>query len=493
MMKFEFSGNVMDAEGKKRQLVYLRGFLIVTSTLLLLATIFIWDEIVRSAHRQYLLLAICLVNIVAMLIINRRNLTMAMHIMAYGYWLLTTLTVMQSGGFNSPWLLSQLLVMTMGILLLGGWGGIGLFALTLTVNSATYFLQLNDNLPAQIMNIGIVDALTSAIVNSLLIAVIIFAAVNVMMSSIKRSRENDSRYRSLFEKTNDAVFLIDMNQRYVDVNQRAADLLGYEKDELIGMEVRAIVVPEEREKTQEKIGELNQASMIPVYERKVVCKDGSRKTVEVNVALISNQKGEPIYYQSVVRDVSERKHIEQELQYSLTEMENMAMHDSLTDTLNRRAIMDHAAAEWHRAARQKNPMCVVLIDVDNLKNINDKQGHLAGDKALINLATAINESKRPYDWAGRWGGDEFLMVLPGANLLEATEVAERVRQRAEESWREKEFSLHISAGISCFPGRDPKRYPIATILSQADNALYAVKESGKNRVGIFRDAENEKA
>jgi two-component system chemotaxis response regulator CheY len=166
------------------------------------------------------------------------------------------------------------------------------------------------------------------------------------------------------------------------------------------------------------------------------------------------------------------------------------MQDPLTGLLNRRAITDHAEAEWHRSARERRPMCLALIDLDNLKDVNDNQGHQMGDQAIVELANVIRNSRRRYDWAGRWGGDEFMLVLPGANLVDAHEVADRLRVQYEEAPLVRDMPenarARVSIGVACYSGRPSEEVPLDLLIKQADQALYQAKLGGKNRVELFR-------
>jgi diguanylate cyclase (GGDEF)-like protein len=136
-------------------------------------------------------------------------------------------------------------------------------------------------------------------------------------------------------------------------------------------------------------------------------------------------------------------------------------------------------------------MCVVLIDLDNLKVVNDTQGHASGDQIILELARAIKTHKRRYDWGGRWGGDEFLLVLPGTTLTEAGEIAERLRNHYVQSSlvRAAGLDASLSLGVACYSGRKGDEPSLERLLSQADEALYKAKQSGKNQVQLFRDEE----
>jgi two-component system chemotaxis response regulator CheY len=165
------------------------------------------------------------------------------------------------------------------------------------------------------------------------------------------------------------------------------------------------------------------------------------------------------------------------------QMEVLATHDSLTGLLNRRALYKHIEAEMKRAEREAEPMSLVLLVV------NDQHGHLIGDQALRLVADTITQNKRPYDWAGRWGGEEFLLILPGASLTEAGAIAERVRAAVAAAALPlpdgRHVELRVSLGVTSTFFHES--LSLDTLLQQADEALYCAKREGRNRVCVYTD------
>ena len=178
--------------------------------------------------------------------------------------------------------------------------------------------------------------------------------------------------------------------------------------------------------------------------------------------------------------------LEEELMQARVQMEALAMHDGLTGLLNRRAIEEYAEAEFNMADRKKQAMSVILLDIDHFKNVNDRFGHKFGDVVLRQVAQTLKEDLRNYDRVGRWGGEEFLLILPDTELKDAITVAERLRSKIAVVQITLEngetFSIHISLGTACTSGQFQS---LAKLIDAADQALYQAKQSGRNRVCTF--------
>ena len=170
-----------------------------------------------------------------------------------------------------------------------------------------------------------------------------------------------------------------------------------------------------------------------------------------------------------------------ELQSELDKASTLVRHDQLTGTLNRRGLEEAFEHEFSRAQRRKSPLCVGLLDIDNFKKLNDTLGHDAGDAALIHLATVIRETLRPQDTLARFGGEEFVIILPDTPLDDAKKALTRLQRELT-----KRFFLHanekvlitFSAGVTDFRSDDTQ----ASITKRADEAMYTAKKTGKNRV-----------
>ncbi len=167
---------------------------------------------------------------------------------------------------------------------------------------------------------------------------------------------------------------------------------------------------------------------------------------------------------------------------------DMARQDLLTGLFNRRALYETLQATLNQATREASPLSLILIDLDHFKLVNDQYGHPAGDKVLQRVAETLLKNKRGYDTVGRWGGEEFLMILPNTDLDQAAIVAERLRATLAATQLavtdSKTLALNASLGVTSMQ-RTQQPFTIETLLKQADEALYQAKGKGRNCVCMF--------
>jgi diguanylate cyclase (GGDEF)-like protein len=181
--------------------------------------------------------------------------------------------------------------------------------------------------------------------------------------------------------------------------------------------------------------------------------------------------------------------LQEELVSARESMRHAATHDSLTGLMNRGEIVAMLQRELERARRERNSVGVVLGDIDDFKGVNDTLGHLFGDEALREIARRLRAELRVYDGVGRYGGEEFLMVLPNCDLAHAMLRANELRESVARtpvvcSGEERLITISMGVAVSvCDEHND-----IETLLKQADDGLYAAKEKGRNRIEHFTHA-----
>lgn len=181
------------------------------------------------------------------------------------------------------------------------------------------------------------------------------------------------------------------------------------------------------------------------------------------------------------QEVESANHHIVRLQRELDETSEMVRHDPLTGTLNRKGLDEALEREIAVARRRATPLCIALLDIDNFKELNDTFGHRTGDEALRHLATVMRESLRPQDLVGRYGGEEFVILLPDTDEQHALSAIGRLQRELTKRFflaENRRLLITFSAGLALLGGdEDPYR-----AIDRADKAMYAAKRAGKNRV-----------
>lgn len=210
-------------------------------------------------------------------------------------------------------------------------------------------------------------------------------------------------------------------------------------------------------------------------------KDGTIFPVDVSTSLM--EIGGRKLILAIDRDISERKKIEEDRDRLIEELKHVSRIDGLTGLYNRQHLDKHLKEEMKRAKRYGNPLSVMMFDIDNFKKINDAYGHLVGDRVLQTAAEVIRKTLRDTDIAGRFGGDEFVLILVQTNMNVGKQVAERINSNIKKSrvhLKKNSFiRFSISTGICQY---NNKIKNIRELISKTDKAMYMAKSSGHNQV-----------
>ena len=196
-----------------------------------------------------------------------------------------------------------------------------------------------------------------------------------------------------------------------------------------------------------------------------------------------------------VRSMLRIKRLQDELEEKNRELERLSISDGLTGLYNHRHIHGLLAEEFERVERTNDCMSVAMFDLDHFKAVNDTLGHQAGDRVLVALADILRETARDIDRLGRYGGEEFMALLPETCIEDATVFVERVRRevarRPFDIGRDEPLHMTLSAGVATYPHEMIR--DVETLVRLADEALYAAKAAGRNRVVRFDELELEAA
>ena len=315
----------------------------------------------------------------------------------------------------------------------------------------------------------------------------------------------EQRYRGLFEDA-PAMYVITRNVEgspvIADCNELFSRTLGFSHDELLGRPVADFYSPASRAQLLEGGGYRRAlAGEFVTEERELLTRDGRIVPTMVRAVPEVDAMGRVSGTRAMFVDITERKQAEEELrrtkdeletvnlklQQSLEREKQLACIDYLTGLHNRRYFFGLAAREFSASVRYQRPLTFLMFDVDDFKQVNDTLGHAAGDKVLVQIAQAAVAQMRASDAVARYGGDEFIVMLPHASAQQALPIAERIRASVAAIRVETgmdPFFVTISIGIA-ETRLEPPDESVDRVIQRADEALYKAKQSGRNRVVIF--------
>ena len=304
-----------------------------------------------------------------------------------------------------------------------------------------------------------------------------FSDISARKRAEEALRRNLQNFRDFFAKNSLVMLLVDPQTGCIaEANRAAIAFYGYPYEQLIGKSLSDIndTPSAQFEAESTRAMQAERDALLLVHR----LANGELRDVEVHLSPI-DYEGRTMLF-SLVHDVTERKRAEDKLI-------QLAQTDMLTGLPNRRHFIEMAERELDRRHRYGGPLSVLMMDIDHFKKINDTYGHQVGDTVLQTVGQHFPPMLRNSDFVGRLGGEEFAAMLPETEAGRALEVAERVRQQVEkmeiacEDGRPLHFTLSI--GVASLDG--PGDCSLDALLAQADEALYAAKRDGRNRVQMF--------
>jgi diguanylate cyclase (GGDEF)-like protein/PAS domain S-box-containing protein len=249
------------------------------------------------------------------------------------------------------------------------------------------------------------------------------------------------------------------------VSKAFCDFLGYSKEELLGKTHRIIKSPNVPKELYIEMWDTITQSNCWLTEWQNKAKDGTLHWVKVQVSPLLNDKNEIKGYTAIRENIDD-----------LVETKRLAITDQLTRLYNRREIDRVLANHADFNQRYGMPCSVIMVDMDKFKEVNDIYGHQVGDVVLQELATILKKRARNTDIVGRWGGEEFLIILPNSKKSDAVIVAESLRVAVESFVFTCVGQKTISLGVAAY------EQSVDEMIKRADDALYLAKEGGRNRV-----------
>jgi len=289
----------------------------------------------------------------------------------------------------------------------------------------------------------------------------------LITSIVARRARADKRARRFFDLSRDMLCTANADGYFVELNDAWGVHLGYTPDELRAVPFLDRVHPDDRERTEAESAGLFQGAETLQFENRYRAKDGSWHWLRWSSQLSPD---ESLVYARAA-DITHLKQIEAEREELLGQVQEMARHDQLTGLPNRRALEEQLPRAMARARRCRLPLSVAILDIDHFKDYNDTHGHLAGDEVLRACAKAWDSSLRGEDTIVRFGGEEFLILLPDTPAEEAGEIVERLRAKTP-------MGQTCSAGLASWDFAES----IDDLLGRADKALYLAKAGGRDQL-----------
>lgn len=308
------------------------------------------------------------------------------------------------------------------------------------------------------------------------------------MSDVSEFANDSEVYRTLLESTKAIPWKIDWaSMKFAYIGPQIEALLGWSPESWVSVEDWAMRMhPEDREYVVNFCVTQSQAGVDHEADYRALTKDNGYVWIRDVVHVVRNDRGEVEALIGFMFDISERKKTEDQLLSLQKELEVLSFKDGLTNIANRRRFDSCFELEWERARRERQPLSLLLLDVDFFKQYNDLYGHIQGDKCLIAIAQTLSLALDGLrDLVARYGGEEFVVLLPEADAEVARKVADRCQRLIQKQSIVHALSPHghrvtVSIGVgSVVPGEREKPTDFITAV---DQQLYAAKNNGRHRI-----------
>lgn len=259
--------------------------------------------------------------------------------------------------------------------------------------------------------------------------------------------------------------------------------LGYDKSEIPEHVTYQFFTdklhPDDYQKTMEAmLDHLHGKVNVYEVEYRIRAKDGKYKWYNDRGKITQyDEKNKPLLLAGIVFDITQKKELEIELKQKNKTLALEVANDGLTKLNNHKKLFEQLNSEIADAKRTNKPLSVLLFDLDDFKKVNDNYGHIYGDQVLVNVADIIGKSIRNTDIAGRYGGEEFMVIFPNTNITKAVTISERIRKAIENYEFFYNLTITISGGVKQYNGEN-----VTALINSADKNLYEAKNKGKNQI-----------
>ncbi len=296
-------------------------------------------------------------------------------------------------------------------------------------------------------------------------------------------RRSERFLNMIFNSIRDPFCIFDSELRVIRANEAYAAMKNKRVEDLIGRKCYEALERSDRVCEGCVVDRSLQSSDPCAKEQQIRFQDGDATWVEIYTYPILDEDGKVTHVIEYTRDMTERKKAEEEKGRLIERLERLSLTDSITGLMNRRALTDRLRYEVERARRYKSELSLILCDIDNFKEINDTCGHDTGDRALQVISATLQTVLRETDIAGRYGGDEFMLILPATSAGGAENLADKLLSVLRDSdllfHEGRQVRLSMSIGVTAHLAGEAEFEPL---IKRADDAMYVSKQCGKDRV-----------
>jgi diguanylate cyclase (GGDEF)-like protein/PAS domain S-box-containing protein len=308
----------------------------------------------------------------------------------------------------------------------------------------------------------------------------------VKSPDIDTLKDSELRYRRLFEAARDGILILDAETGAItDVNPFLIDMLRYSREEFVERKLWEVGAFKDIDASKDAFKDLQKKKYIRYKNLPLRAKDG--KLIQVEFVSNVYRAGGKKVIQCNIRDITERVQVQDALLRSESLLREQSVRDHLTGLFNRRYMEETMERELRRASRKRLALGIIMLDVDDFKQFNDTYGHAAGDAILRALGKLLLGNIRGEDIPCRYGGDEFVVVLPDTSRAvtrkRAGLICEYARQIHLQIEGKKLEAVTLSLGVAAFPEDGSSS---AAVLRAADMALYRAKREGRGKVVIAK-------
>jgi len=292
------------------------------------------------------------------------------------------------------------------------------------------------------------------------------------VKSEELQKERDFLNR-LVEATNALIAIVDTVGKVTYINEKGTRILERKKEEIVGKNWLKHLAPEEWGVYGHEVFKKLQRKQLPnCYIHSLSRQDGTQRILSCNAFVLQENKGDMVGLLCVAQDITG-------IEGAKRELRRLIYTDYLTGLYNTRYLYKKMGEETEKSKRYKDAFSLLYVDIDNFKHHNDVYGHRSGDQLLQKFSEILNSQLREKDSAFRYGGEEFIVLLPQTRKEKAWEVAVGLRKNVEQQLS-LDYGITVSIGVAQYqPGKD--------VIEQADQAMYRAKREQKNRVCVFSE------